>query len=881
MSTSITCDYPSRFASGTTSVDSHYHLQSFESSIPPQNPISSTSLEPKSQWIKIGEGSFGKVYRARNQRNGQDIAVKHVAHNDTKLFEALRSEKDILKGLDHPNIVKFLGFEESLSVFIEFVPDGSLSKVLARYGRFDEEVNKHFITQMLSGLQYLHSKGIIHRDLKGDNLLISNSGECKITDFGISKQADPQGRATTIAKGTIGYMAPEVMHRNGYDTKIDIWSAGCVAHEMWTGKPPWHGVDLPAAAFRIGAFGECPPLPPDVQLPEVAHDFRSKCLARDPTQRAPAAELRQHPYLTPPEGWVFRWPPSGRLTESHSPSTIYESPAPVIRTHFKGKMGPALVTKELGFLDDYRQVRTGDIRICEEIGTSDVSGMFACRTFSLARVLGVEEGEFLHVGYSGQDAFKAFQIDVDEFTAVKYVMFLESGFSNVTQIIAGRRANIAQLFGYNNRRGLPALIFYDAPIPLTRILYEGNHLRSIILGIYCDFQGTVVHLCGNSDFRFSKENIWIDPRNGAFRIEANLELLLNTQPHDSSNLLLPLPLQAFSDVDIIVDYMTRIFSIGFLLAVYPRSTLYMSRSSRDIPTQWVFSVSPVRNTGLGNKSVDFTETLSRACSISKRRSRGEPTQPMRFAKMPPSYGQVEGLCLPATDWSGCGLSIKYTLDFSRWWLAQAHYVFDHLRIHEDQWEDYGVPELLDLQLEPTATDTDLGQEDINILAADSIVYLFVRPVPPLSDNVTVWSSWASRPISHWSFDPTGQERMMEHTRISFGLPTFTANIVLHHRAWPKRAYVDLERIHVVKGFDPKTTALAQSLEYPIIQVLSGEEDGQISRRTSSILESSTTDYDSGVLEYYLEANSEVREDEDIVVYPRSSPNGTMTSGQPV
>ncbi|KAF8168199.1 hypothetical protein B0H34DRAFT_792833 [Crassisporium funariophilum] len=276
------------------------------------------------KWVRgelIGKGTYGRVYLALNATTGEMIAVKQVElpqtasdKNDSRqhtVVQALKMESETLKDLDHPNIVQYLGFEETpanLSIFLEYVPGGSVGSCLHKHGKFDDIVTRSFTAQILSGLEYLHSKGILHRDLKADNILVEMSGTCKISDFGISKRTeDVHGGAFTAMQGTVFWMAPEVINtqKKGYNFKIDIWSVGCVVLEMWAGMRPWMGEEMVAVMFKLYSSKLPPPVPEDVVLSEEADDFRLKCFAINPEERPSAAELRKHPYLLLPPGWVF------------------------------------------------------------------------------------------------------------------------------------------------------------------------------------------------------------------------------------------------------------------------------------------------------------------------------------------------------------------------------------------------------------------------------------------------------------------------------------------------------------------------------------------------------------------------------------------------
>ncbi|TDL28512.1 Pkinase-domain-containing protein [Rickenella mellea] len=295
----------------------------------PESPSAPSQPKPIFKWVRgelIGRGTYGRVYLALNATTGEMIAVKQVEiprtdsdRDDSRqitVVEALKLESETLKDLDHPNIVQYLGFEQTpdfLSIFLEYVPGGSVAGCLRKHGKFDDQVARSFTGQVLEGLEYLHANGIIHRDLKADNLLVDPSGIIKISDFGISKRTDDinVNGIHTGMQGSVFWMAPEVISAGragpqiGYNGKVDIWSLGCVVLEMWAGRRPWPDADAIAVLVQLVKNQCAPPVPEDVILSPVADDFRSKCFAIKPEDRPSASELRKHPYLVLQPGWTF------------------------------------------------------------------------------------------------------------------------------------------------------------------------------------------------------------------------------------------------------------------------------------------------------------------------------------------------------------------------------------------------------------------------------------------------------------------------------------------------------------------------------------------------------------------------------------------------
>ncbi|XP_076932452.1 mitogen-activated protein kinase kinase kinase NPK1-like [Bidens hawaiensis] len=265
------------------------------------------------RWRKgelIGCGAFGRVYMGMNLDSGELLAVKQVSvvvntasKDKTQAhIRELEEEVKLLKNLSHPNIVRYLGTareEESLNIFLEFVPGGSISSLLGKFGSFPESVIRMYTKQILLGLEYLHKNGIMHRDIKGANILVDNKGQIKLADFGASKKVVELATMTGAKsmKGTPYWMAPEVILQTGHSFSADIWSVGCTVIEMATGKPPWsQQYQEVAALFHIGTTKAHPPIPD--HLSSEAKEFLLKCLQKEPDLRPNASELLQHPFVT-------------------------------------------------------------------------------------------------------------------------------------------------------------------------------------------------------------------------------------------------------------------------------------------------------------------------------------------------------------------------------------------------------------------------------------------------------------------------------------------------------------------------------------------------------------------------------------------------------
>ncbi|KAJ3518372.1 hypothetical protein NMY22_g13713 [Coprinellus aureogranulatus] len=234
---------------------------------------------------------------AMNFETGETVAVKEIQLSNIPKGELpeIMSEIDLLKNLHHANIVQYKGFVKTrdfLYIILELCENGSLHSILKKFGKFPENLVAVFISQVLEGLLYLHDQGVIHRDIKGANILTDKNGTVKLADFGVA--AKTGGVMDAAVVGSPYWMAPEVIEQSGATTASDIWSVGCVVIELLEGHPPYHNLDPMPALFRI-VQDDCPPIPEGAS--PVVKDFLYHCFQKDCNLRISARKLLRHPWM--------------------------------------------------------------------------------------------------------------------------------------------------------------------------------------------------------------------------------------------------------------------------------------------------------------------------------------------------------------------------------------------------------------------------------------------------------------------------------------------------------------------------------------------------------------------------------------------------------
>ncbi|KAM6893030.1 mitogen-activated protein kinase kinase kinase 2 [Lycodopsis pacificus] len=279
----------------------------------------------------LGQGAFGRVFLCYDADTGRELAVKQVQFDPespetSKEVSALECEIQLLKNLCHERIVQYYGclrdtMERTLSIFMEYMPGGSIKDQLKSYGALTENVTRRYTRQILEGVSYLHSNMIVHRDVKGEgdtlcqptsgrcsrvtrsllcsgaNILRDSVGNVKLGDFGASRRLQTiclSGTGIMSVTGTPYWMSPEVISGEGYGRKADIWSVGCTVVEMLTQRPPWAEFEAMAAIFKIATQPTNPVLPAHVS--DHCRDFLKRIFV-ETKQRPSADELLRHIFV--------------------------------------------------------------------------------------------------------------------------------------------------------------------------------------------------------------------------------------------------------------------------------------------------------------------------------------------------------------------------------------------------------------------------------------------------------------------------------------------------------------------------------------------------------------------------------------------------------
>nr|XP_046269198.1 serine/threonine-protein kinase PLK4 [Scatophagus argus] len=249
----------------------------------------------------LGKGSFACVYRAKSVKTGLEVAIKTIdkkAMHKAGMVQRVTNEVEIQCRLKHPSILELYNyFEDSNYVYLvlEMCHNGEMSRYLKeRKMYFSEDEARHFMHQIVKGMLYLHTHGILHRDLTLSNLLLTSNMNIKIADFGLATQLKLPNEKHFTMCGTPNYISPEVATRSAHGLESDVWSLGCMFYAFLMGRPPFDTDTVKHTLSKV-VLGEYE-MPSHVSL--EAQDLIHQLLQKDPAQRPSLSAVLDHPFMT-------------------------------------------------------------------------------------------------------------------------------------------------------------------------------------------------------------------------------------------------------------------------------------------------------------------------------------------------------------------------------------------------------------------------------------------------------------------------------------------------------------------------------------------------------------------------------------------------------
>jgi len=248
----------------------------------------------------LGKGVSGTVLRAKVRDVNFDVAIKIITQGNKRIQIEIEKEIEVLKRCKHPNIVAYYGTKiesEQIWIIMDYCGVGSVKDIIKiSHDTLSERQAQYVLKCTVKGLSCLHTNNILHLDIKSANILMTDDGEVKLADFGVSTQLSRPYLTATQYVGSPLFMAPEVVLKDKYNNKADIWSLGITAIEMVEGEPPNTDIDT---LEKLPLLAERPP--PTFKKPrlwsEMFQDFVATMLVKDQNERPGAAMLDLHPFL--------------------------------------------------------------------------------------------------------------------------------------------------------------------------------------------------------------------------------------------------------------------------------------------------------------------------------------------------------------------------------------------------------------------------------------------------------------------------------------------------------------------------------------------------------------------------------------------------------